>query len=50
MPLEPLICRSRYAKIQSTFSSREILTGFKYKPREKLIVNKSYKNKRRFGK
>nr|DAK59045.1 MAG TPA: hypothetical protein [Microviridae sp.] len=34
MPLEPLICRLRYVKIQLTFSSLEMLTGFNYKLRK----------------
>jgi hypothetical protein len=49
MPLEPLICRSRYVKIQLTFPSLKMLTGFNYKLRKKLIVNKCYKNRRIFG-
>ena len=32
--LEPCICRSRYVKIQLTFSSLEMLTGFNYKLRK----------------
>lgn len=49
MPLEPLICRSRYVKIQLTFSSLEMLTGFNYKLRKKLVVNKCYKNQKKLG-
>nr|DAI26174.1 MAG TPA: hypothetical protein [Microviridae sp.] len=34
MPLDPLICRSRYVKIRLTFSSLEMLTEFNYKLRK----------------
>lgn len=39
MPLEPLICRSRYVKIQLIFQSLEMLTEFNFQIWKNQLIN-----------